>query len=262
MADGEQTGGNEIKTTFMLVGDKLRPVQYTVVDGLAVVEGCIVIGTPEEAEANLKAVQDQPGLLRADVQAQGVAIKGKAFRWDKGKLIYEIDPALPHPERVEQAMDHWRQNTAITFEKRDPANAEHKNYVRFVPGTGCRSAVGRRGGMQQLVLGPECTKGNVIHEIGHALGLFHEQSRGDRDAHIRIRFDRIQEGMEHNFTQHIDDGIDVEAYDFGSIMHYPLNAFSVDGKPTIELVHDFPGVVGQREKLSEGDRATIKKLYK
>ena len=53
----------------------------------------------------------------------------------------------------------------------------------------------------------------------------------------------------------------MEAYDFGSIMHYPLTAFSIDGKPTIELVKPFPGVVGQREKLSEGDRATIKKLY-
>jgi hypothetical protein len=262
MADGEQTGGGEIKTTFMLVGDTLRAVQYTVVDGLAVVEGCIVIGTKEEAEANLKAVQDQPGLLRANAQALGVAIKGQAFRWPGAKLIYEIDAALPHPERVEQAIDHWRQNTAITFEMRDPDNAKHKNFVRFTPGTGCRSAVGMRGGMQHLVLGPECTKGNVIHEIGHALGLFHEQSRADRDAHIRIRFDHIQAGMEHNFTQHISDGIDVEKYDFGSIMHYPLNAFSKDGQPTIELVHDFPGVIGQREKLSDGDRATIKKLYK
>lgn len=261
MADGEQGGGNEIKTTFMMVGEKLCPVQYTVVDGLAVVEGCIVIGTPEQAEENLKAVQDQPGLLRADVQTQGSAIKGQGFRWPGGKMIFEIDPALPNPERVKQAMAHWEDKTSIRFVKRDKTNPAHKNFVRFVPGSGCRSAVGMQGGQQNIVLGSSCNKGNAIHEIGHALGLFHEQSRGDRDAHIRIRFDRIQDGMEHNFTQHIHDGIDVENYDLGSIMHYALTAFSIDGKPTIELVRPFAGTVGQRTALSDGDRKTIKKLY-
>jgi hypothetical protein len=68
--------------------------------------------------------------------------------------------------------------------------------------------------------------------------------------------------MEHNFNQHITDGDDVGAYDFGSIMHYPRDAFSVDGSDTITPIPALPpGVVmGQRNGLSAGDIAAARVL--
>ena len=65
--------------------------------------------------------------------------------------------------------------------------------------------------------------------------------------------------MEHNFDQHITDGDDLGSYDYGSIMHYPSNAFSSNGQPTI--VATGGQTMGQRNGLSEGDVSTVASMY-
>ena len=41
----------------------------------------------------------------------------------------------------------------------------------------------------------------IMHEFMHAIGLFHMQSRPDRDDYVQIHFDNIQDGKEHNFNK-------------------------------------------------------------
>jgi len=258
MNKGEFQPSQGQQTTFYEIGGRVRAVQYRTVDGWAIAEGCMILGTVQEAEETARKVRQNPGLLRDRAAAQGIGIKGTQYRWPNKTLPYVINGALPNPNRVTDAITHWTANTAIKFITR----TNEPDYVEFIDGSGCASSVGRRGGRQVVMLGSDCTAGNCIHEIGHTLGLFHEQSRGDRDAFIEIRWANILPGYESNFYQQLNDGQDLGAYDFGSIMHYPLDACSANGQPTIQVVGNAGGVhVGQRLGLSQTDKAAIAQMY-
>ena len=238
-----------------------KEVEYSIIDGKAIFEGDIYLGEVDEA-----------GSLRADMEAEGegaeaaddiahaVAITGQHFRWPLGVVPYEIHPSLPNQQRVHDAIDEIEKHTSIRFVERTTANqSRFSNYIHFFEGDGCWSSVGMRGGRQRISLAAGCGFGASVHEILHALGLWHEQSREDRNSHVTINFPNILPGREHNFNQHIVDGDDIEYYDFGSIMHYGRFAFTANGLPTIEPIGG--QTIGQRNGMSLGDITAIRSLY-
>ena len=244
---GEYRSGTTVgKAVIRTLTQGEKEVKYSEIDGLAVFEGDIVLGTLEE--------------INAEAGPEGVGITGGGFRWPNARVPFEVDPNLPNPQRVTDAVAHWAANTRVRFV---PRAANDTDFVRFVPSTASRSPVGKRGGRQDIELTNAAPVGTVIYEMGHALGLWHEQSRQDRNSMVTINFANIPDADEHNFAQHITDGDDIGGYDFGSIMHYSATAFSSNDQPTIvPKVPLPPGVVmGQRNGLSFGDRAAIHALY-
>lgn len=251
---GEFLGGPEVKTGYISGATfGLKEVSYAAIDGLAIFEGDIVLGTEDQMDM-LKEQIDNPD---PDLAA-AVAITGSQFRWPDGVLVFRIDPSLPNQQRVTDAINHITQNTNLRFRVR----TTEANFITFRIGGGCSSQVGMRGGEQFINLADGCLFGQTVHEICHAAGLWHEQSREDRDNFVTIHLSNVIQGMEHNFNQHITDGDDIGSYDYGSIMHYPRNAFARN--PANDTITPKPNAntpIGQRNGLSAGDIRAINALY-
>ena len=202
---GAQTGP-EIHTTLF----RGKLISYQVRDGLAFFEGDILLGPADE-------------IGRMSIRPLASVWTPASQLWTGGVVPYSIDANTPNLTDISDAITEWNtklagviQLTACQKVGVDPCFG-HANYVHMMsvpPSQNCYSYIGMIGGPQELGLSPGCDKPRIVHELGHAIGLLHEQSRNDRDGFVTVLLQNVISGQTSNFDKAAQNGLDVGPYNY------------------------------------------------
>ncbi|KAE9417698.1 hypothetical protein Angca_010295, partial [Angiostrongylus cantonensis] len=152
--------------------------------------------------------------------------------WPSGIVYYSFDSTDTTKRLFKKASDAWSRDTCVEFKEDDKAS----DRVVVHETLGCVSHIGKVGGKQKIYLGQLCESiGYVAHEIGHTLGLFHTQSRPDRDEYVRVVVENIRKDFVSQFRVQSEDVVNNYdlPYEYGSIMHYSARSASKSHEPSV-----------------------------
>ncbi|XP_058485387.1 hatching enzyme 1.2-like [Solea solea] len=185
-------------------------------------------------------------------------------KWTDGKVYipYYIANHYSSRERdiIIRGLDSFSAVSCIRFR---PYQSGDNEWLSIESKSGCYSYVGRTGGAQVVSLSRQgCLYHSTVqHELLHALGFNHEQTRSDRDNHILVYWENIIDDMEYNFYK-IDTLNQGTPYDYNSVMQYERNAFSKNGRPTMVPTPNNNVAFGQATQMSRNDIDRLNRLYK
>lgn len=244
-------------------------------DGMAVIQGDMVLGTVEELS--------QPGMAKSTFFTS-------SRLWKQAIVPYILPADFPDRKSVSNAIKQINDQTQIKIR---PYQTGDRNWIKFelfpAPVAGKEDPYSNIGGQSRYGCKPtpgeqliqmnrygKFDAGTVIHELCHALGQGHEQNRQDRNGFVSI----IKENIARNSNGKIPSGTSAQfdilnpgrdyfKYDFDSISHYPPNAFASQGLQTIRARTDLakgtyvgdPRKFGTRSVLSKGDIDGLNAFY-
>lgn len=192
--------------------------------------------------------------------------------WSDGIIPFTIDSKDFPEDSVSRDMIHQAINEVNTKTNLwlKPRQRGENDYVAFeASATSCSSFVGKDGGKQSLAcaIGDKFGVGNVVHEIMHVAGFYHEHQRPDRDEWISIDMANVKSVFD--FKRYSDaETKTVNKYNYASILHYPSDILNPNmvfdtSKKTITPLKplDAETILGQRGALSTIDIESINAIY-
>uniref|UniRef100_A0AAR2JRY1 Metalloendopeptidase n=1 Tax=Pygocentrus nattereri TaxID=42514 RepID=A0AAR2JRY1_PYGNA len=213
---------------------------------------------------------DEPELTEGDIaidnERNADPCTSSGCMWPKysdGKVYVPYVIANHYSSRelqiIQRGLDSFSSMSCIRFKRR----SNERDYLSIESRGGCYSFVGRRGYAQTVSLDRNgCIYHNTVqHELLHALGFNHEQTRNDRDNHIRVVWENIIDNMKHNFNK-INTLNQGTPYDYNSVMQYHRTAFSKNGQPTMVPIPNSNVAIGQATQMSQNDITRLNRLYK
>jgi len=212
--------------------------------------------------------------------------------WPNGTVPFEFDAnvTVANQTAMRNAMAQWERVANVRFVQ-CPGNTcpgNQTDYVHIQDSAANNSPVGMQGGQQVINIVSWTSPFIIAHELAHTLGMWHEQSRPDRNNYIQINngtngtANNIQAGQASQFAIHNTADVypkreyglpDAETYDFDSVMHYSQCSFSIDcpagsscACTNVAITILAPNQawqpqIGQRTHLSRLDRLTMSFLY-
>lgn len=177
---------------------------------------------------------------------------------------------------IQSAVNDWNYQTVINLIPLLQYLRRHGwtySWIRFTYSTGrCNSPVGRQGGVQDIKCGGTSIR-SLVHEIGHAIGLYHEQMRPERDRFVFV----VEEQMSRNeYSRNYKKkyppySVPHGRYDCRSVMHYARRTKTQSGS-TFAFFNRLPwgcAAIGAQSRtrrgrqtwLSNGDIAAINAYY-
>jgi hypothetical protein len=197
----------------------------------------------------------------------GFATSNASRRWRRHVVPFVIDDSVrenpQNVEAVELAVEMWNAGSCLRFRPKRDSDVDFVEFVRHLEQ--CTSPLGRQGGRQQIRCPFESNDsdqlkgkaGRLLHEMGHAVGLFHEFQRPDRDAFVSVSANAVKVDAA-NFQRLSENGRQrLGAYDCFSIMHYP----ALEGllAPHPNGCSELPSQDGRA--LSEGDVKALAHMH-
>jgi hypothetical protein len=221
-------------------------VDFIVVNGMAIAYGDIILGKVDPSSRGDHGSFDAPS----------------PHLWDKPEIPYAISPDLINPGRVEKALDYLKQHTGVRF----VPHSSQPDAIAFEPGLEhCYSLLGRAGGIQPIKLADGCQTQEILHEIMHALGFIHQQSRQDRDQFIDVLWPNIEQKYWSQYAIVPESFMEGErgfAFDYNSVMLYQPSAFAISSDVLTMQTKGADSINPSQDGISEADIKRINRLFK